>query len=193
MTDATTLETDAPAKPARTSRMARIAKKQGDYRAWRKATAADPDAITVTTRTEIHVVKNVRLGPGCSRRMRDTGAAHVQLKLTAKSTPAVKSHWHAAVTLTGPGTLDLLALTDREGRPIATAGLRVQAIQIENPAAEPLTVAPAASGGYDLALKVAPQGIAQHTSNGGMPVIGPDCHALEIDGSGASNWMIIFG
>jgi hypothetical protein len=152
-------------------------------------------SITVTTRSEITVTQTLSLGPGATDRFTDSGANTTQLKLGATSTPPVSQKSHFAQSLSGgAATIDLLALQDLNAT-IATTGLRVQAVKVQNPNPDPLLVTPASSNGYGLTFTVPPQGEVLITSANLLPVVGSGAHLLTLAGTGteASNWMIILG
>ena len=153
-------------------------------------------SIIVTTRSEITVRETIALGPGASDSTNDTGINTTQLKLGATSTPPVslKSHFAQAL-VSGAATIDLLALIGSQGQTLASTGLRVQAIKVQNPNANALVVTPAGSNGYGLTFTVPPQGEVLITSTNLLAAIGSSAHLLTLAGTAAqtSNWMIILG
>jgi hypothetical protein len=152
--------------------------------------------LSVTTKSEIIAVEELSFGPGSTQRVTDGGAKTVQSKLTADSTPPVSAKSHFAKALVaGAGTIDLLALLGSQGETLATTGLRVQAIKVENPNAHQLAVTPAGSNGYGLTFTVPPEGENLMTSTNLLGLVGTGAHLLTLTGTGTetSNWMIILG
>lgn len=153
--------------------------------------------ISVTTRSEITAVESLNLGPGATaERVTDAGLNTTQNKLGSASTPPVTKKAHFAQALTaGAATIDLTALTDAQGAAIASTGLRVQAIKVQNPNANQLAVTPAVSNGYGLTFTVPPQGEVLITSTDLLAEVAAGAKNLALAGTGtqSSNWMIIFG
>lgn len=152
--------------------------------------------VNVTTRSEITVVELLTLGPGYTQSVTDTGANTTQLKLTAtSSSPVTKKSHFARSLVAGAADIDLLSLVDTQGAAIASTGLRVQAIKVQNPNANALVVTPAASNGYGLTFTVPAQGEVLITSTDLLGEIGSSAHHLTLAGTlvQSSNWMIILG
>jgi hypothetical protein len=152
-------------------------------------------AFNVTTRSEITVAMPIALGPGATQTVTDTGINTTQLKLKAGGTPPVSLAAHFAQALSGgAATIDLLALV-AQGVTLATTGLRVQAIKVQNPNADPLVVTPAGSNGYGLTFTVPPQGEVLITSTNLLAQVESTAHLLTLTGTGSesSNWMIVLG
>lgn len=152
--------------------------------------------LSVTTRSEVTVKERLALGPNSSDRLTDDGISTTQLKLTNASNPPVSAKSHFAKALSsGAGTLDLLALLDDQANTLATTGLRVQIVKVQNPNPDALAVTPASSNGYGLKFTVPPQGEILLTSSNLLPQVETSAHLLTLAGVAAetSNWMIILG
>jgi len=152
--------------------------------------------ITVTTRSEITVVEAITVGPSQTANVTDNSANTTQLKFgpTSASPMSLKSHFAQALSA-GSATIDLLALIGTQGQTLATTGLRVQAVKVQNPNANQLAVAASGSNGYALTFTVPPQGEVLITSTNLLGLIGSTAHLLTLTGTGTqtSNWIIVIG
>jgi hypothetical protein len=160
-----------------------------------KLPVRDNNALNVVIHSAITTKETLSLGPGASQRATDVGANTV-LRLHPASAPPAAAKAHFAATLNdGSAIIDLLTLTNDNGRTIAAAGLRVQALKVQNPNPDPLLIGPAGPAGYPLVHQVPPQGECLVTCNDLLPEIEGNCHLLALSGTGSetSNWLIILG
>ena len=113
--------------------------------------------------------------------------------LTSSTTPAVSNGSKQSIALSsGAKTIDLTALTDANGASISLSGLKLVAVQIENPAANAnnMTFAPGSANGCNFMgasgqVTLSPgQSIEIYNHTGG-PTIGSGIKNIDVTGTGS--------
>ena len=151
--------------------------------------------ISATTVSQLTVVETLVVGTGTAN-VTHNSLNTTQNKLTATSTPPAQLVADFAATLAaGTATVNLLALTGTNGATLATTGMRVQAVKVQNANANQLAVTAGGSNGYAIVFTVPPQGEALLTSTNLWGLIGASACNLTLTGTGTqvSHWMIVMG
>ena len=116
--------------------------------------------------------------------------------LTSSTTPAVSNGSKQEIALSsGTKTVDLTALTDANGASISLSGLKVVAVQLENPAANAnnMTFAPGSANGCNFMgasgqVTLSPgQSIEIYNHTGG-PTIGSGIKNIDVTGTGSQTF-----